>query len=63
VACLAVSANLLYGFGHVNLQIRVVIVAQYFARLVSWGLKERWPCAPTKLREGIVKLLTILPSP
>jgi hypothetical protein len=33
--CTAVSANLLYGFGHVNLQIRVVIIAQYFARLVS----------------------------
>jgi hypothetical protein len=37
----AVSANLLYGFGHVNLQIRVVIIAQYFARLVSRGHKER----------------------
>src|SRR4029434_874718 len=31
----AVSANLLYGFGHVNLQIRVVIIAPYLARLVS----------------------------
>ncbi len=37
----AVSANLLYGFGHVNLQIRVVIIAQYFASLVSRGHKER----------------------
>jgi hypothetical protein len=37
----AVAANLLYGFGHINLQIRVVIIAQYFARLVSRGHKER----------------------